>query len=209
MTKDEEKVTEFQAPSPDPGSSAGSFNKRFYTPRTFLRALGAILSHLSALQDTVRSRRVSRALGEKIMMAVTQVNGCRYCAYFHTRMALRAGVAADEIGKLLAAEIGDFPEDEAVALAFAQHWAETAGHPDPEAERRFREFYGPQVSADLLNWMRVINFGNLAGNTVDAFLSRLRGAPAQDSNPVGEFLLFLLCAPFTLPLLAPMRRTQA
>ena len=182
------------------------FNKRYYTPRSFFRDMREMASRRSQIRETARSGRVDPAFVEKIMMAVTAVNGCRYCAYFHTRMALRAGVAADEIGKLLAAEIGDFPEDEAVALAFAQHWAETAGHPDPEAERRFREFYGPQVSADLLNWMRVINFGNLAGNTVDAFLSRLRGAPAQDSNPVGEFLLFLLCAPFTLPLLAPMRR---
>lgn len=202
-------MTASQDSRPYARSVGGNFNKRFYTPRTFLRGLGDILSHLSALQDTVRSQRVNRAFGEKIMMAVTQVNGCRYCAYFHTRMALRAGVAPDEIGKILGAEIGDFPDNEAVALAFAQHWAETAGHPDPEAKRRFREFYGPQVSADLLNWMRVINFGNLAGNSVDAFLSRLRGAPAQDSSLIGEFLLFLLCAPFTLPLLAPMRRTEA
>ena len=207
--KDEGKMTNIQVPTPKTKSPAGSFNKRFYTPRSFLRDLRAILSHLSAFEDTARGRRVSRAFAEKIMMSVTQVNGCRYCAYFHTRMALRAGVAPDEIKKLLAAELGDSPDDEAVALAYAQHWAETAGHPDPEAKRRFREFYGPQVSADILNWMRMINFGNLAGNTVDAFLSRLRGAPAQDSNPIGEFLLFLLCAPFTLPLLATMRRAQA
>jgi AhpD family alkylhydroperoxidase len=189
-------------------SHAANFNKRFYTPRTFLYGLRELVSHLGDLEKTARSGRVSRAFAEKIMMAVTQVNGCRYCAYFHTRMALRAGVMPGEIGKLLAAEIGDFPKDEAVALAYAQHWAETAGQPDLEAERRFRAYYGPQVSNDILNWMRVINFGNLTGNTVDAFLSRLRGAPALDSNPVGELLLFLLCAPFTLPLLARMRRAQ-
>ena len=143
------------------------------------------------------------------MMAVTQVNGCRYCAYFHTKLALREGVPPDEIERLLGQEMGDFPEEEAVALAFAQHWAETAGHADPEAESRFRAYYGRQVSADVLNWMRMINFGNLAGNTVDAFLSRLRGAPAKGSNPLGEFLIFLLCAPLTLPLLGRIRRAQA
>jgi AhpD family alkylhydroperoxidase len=202
-------MTNIQYPIPNTQSPAPSFNKRFYTPRTFLRDLWAILSHLSAFKDTARSQRVSRAFAEKIMMAVTEVNGCRYCSYFHTRMALQAGVTPDEIGHILAAEIGDFPADEGVALAYAQHWAETAGHPDPEAEHRFREFYGPQVSADILNWMRMINFGNLAGNSVDAFLSRLRGVPARDSNPVGEVLLFLLCAPFTLPLLATIRRAKA
>ncbi|MGC9335564.1 MAG: carboxymuconolactone decarboxylase family protein, partial [Anaerolineae bacterium] len=55
----------------------------------------------------------------------------------------------------------------------AQHWAETAGQTDPEAERRFREYYGPVVSNDILNWMRMINMGNLMGNSLDAVLYRL------------------------------------
>jgi AhpD family alkylhydroperoxidase len=149
------------------------FKKRFYTPRTLFRDLREILTHMAKFRETARSGRVSRAFAEKIMIAVTQVNDCRYCARFHTKLALTAGVPAGEIEKIMASEIGEFPEEEAVALAFAQHWAETAGHPDPEAERRFREYYGTQVSADILNWMRMINFGNLAGNTWDAILWRL------------------------------------
>ena len=149
------------------------FRKRFYTPRTMLHDLRDILAHLSEFRETARSGRVSRAFAEKVMMAVTQVNGCRYCAYFHTRMALREGVPLEEIERIVAADIDEFPPDEALALAFAQHWAETAGHPDPEAERRFRDYYGPQASADILNWMRMINFGNLAGNTWDAILWKL------------------------------------
>jgi AhpD family alkylhydroperoxidase len=187
---------------------SGEFRKRFHTPRTFFRDLWNILVSMPAFLDTFHSGRVSRSFAEKIMMAVTRVNGCRYCAYFHARMALREGVSPDEIAKLLALEVGGFPEEEAVALAFAQHWVETAGHPNPEAEGRFCEYYGPQVSADIYNWMRMISFGNLAGNSVDAFLSRLRGAPARGSNPIGEFLLFLLCAPFTLPLLGRIRRAH-
>jgi hypothetical protein len=89
-------------------------------------------------------------------------------------MALKEGIPPDQIRKILSGEIGDFPEEEAVALAFAQHWAETAGNPDPEAERRFRDYYGPQISADILNWMRMIRMGNLTGNTLDAVLWKLR-----------------------------------
>jgi AhpD family alkylhydroperoxidase len=149
------------------------FEKRFYTPRTLLHDLRDILAHMGEFRDTVRSRRVSRAFAEKIMMAVTAVNGCRYCAWFHTKLALQEGVPPEEIQQILGKEVDDFTEDEAVALAFAQHWAEMAGHPDPEAERRFRDYYGPQISADILNWMRMINTGNLLGNTWDAILWRL------------------------------------
>lgn len=188
--------------------TSSEFRKRFHTPRTFFHDLWNILVSMPGFLDTLRSGRVSRSFAEKIMIAVTRVNSCRYCAYFHVRMALREGVSPDEIAKLLALEVGGLPEDEAVALAFAQHWAETAGHPNPGAEHRFCEYYGPQVSADIYNWMRMISFGNLAGNNVDAFLSRLHGAPAQGSNPIGEFLLFLLCAPFTLPLLGRIRQAR-
>ncbi len=149
------------------------FRKRTYTPRTLFRDLRDVSKGLPAFRDTARSKRVSRAFAEKIMLAVSQVNGCRYCAYGHTRMALKQGVSPEEIEQIMAAELGGFPEKEAIALAFAQHWAETGGQPDPEAERRFREYYGPVVSADILNWMRMINMGNLMGNTFDAVLYRL------------------------------------
>jgi AhpD family alkylhydroperoxidase len=148
------------------------FDKRFYTPRSFFRDLREIVARRSAIRETARSGRVSRAFAEKIMMAVTAVNRCRYCARYHTRLALQEGIPLDEIEKILALELGDFPHEEAVALAFAQHWAETEGQPDPDAESRFLETYGPQVSADILNWMRVITMGNLLGNSWDALLWR-------------------------------------
>lgn len=151
-----------------------SFNKRSYTPRTLVADLRGVLAHMPEFIETARAGRVSRAFAEKIMIAVTAVNDCRYCARFHTGMALKEGIPPDEIRKILSGEIGDFPEEEAVALAFAQHWAETAGDPDPEVERRFRDYYGPEISADILNWMRMIRMGNLMGNTLDAVLWRLR-----------------------------------
>lgn len=149
------------------------FKKRFYTPRTFFRDLRGILSGLPSFRDTIRSGRVNGAFAEKITLAVTQLNGCRYCAYGHTRMALKEGVSPEEIERIMEAELGGFPEEEAVALAFAQHWAETAGRPDPKPEARFREYYGPVVSGDILNWMRMIQMGNLMGNTLDAVRYRL------------------------------------
>jgi AhpD family alkylhydroperoxidase len=149
------------------------FKKRSYTPRSFFRDLREMLARRSEIRDTARSGRVSQAFAEKIMMAVTAVNGCRYCAYFHTRQALAEGVSQDEIARILALELDEFPPEEAVALAFAQHWAETAGQPDPEAEHRFRGTYGPQVSNDIMNWIRMITMGNLMGNSWDALLWRI------------------------------------
>ena len=148
------------------------FDKRFYTPRSFFHDLRELVARRSEIRETARSGRVSRAFAEKIMMAVTAVNRCRYCARYHTRLALKEGIPQDEIARILSLELDDFPPEEAVALAFAQHWAETEGHPDPEAERRFYETYGPRVSADILNWIQLITMGNLLGNSWDALLHR-------------------------------------
>ena len=149
------------------------FDKRYYTPRSFIRDLRELLACRSEIREAASSGRVSRAFVEKIMMAVTAVNQCRYCARYHTRLALAEGISQDEIARILALELDEFPPEEAVALAFAQHWAETEGHPDPETERRFHETYGPQVSADIMNWIQLITMGNLLGNSWDALLYRV------------------------------------
>ena len=39
-----------------------------------------------------------------LMMAVTAVNECRYCSYYHVRESLRVGLSADEISELTAGE---------------------------------------------------------------------------------------------------------
>jgi AhpD family alkylhydroperoxidase len=140
---------------------SNSFQKRIYTARSFSSDMRDVIQHFPQMRETMRSRRVSRAFIEKIMLVISQVNGCRYCSYFHTRMALTSGVDEVEIEKLMALETGDFPPEQAVALAFAQHYAESGCCPDPEAEERFRSYYGLQVSGDMMNVMRMIKMGNL------------------------------------------------
>jgi hypothetical protein len=56
-----------------------------------------------------------------------------------------------------------------------------------------------------MNAIRMIKMGNLAGNTVDAFISRLKGAPAPGSSVLWEAVFFLLSLPVTVPMLIKMR----
>jgi AhpD family alkylhydroperoxidase len=181
------------------------FNKRFYHPSGFLKDLVEIFRERGSIVATFRSRRLSRTFIEKIMLVVTRVNGCRYCAYGHTHLALRSGVEPEEIEQLMALEIGSFPPDQAIALAFAQHSAETGSQPDPQAVQRLEDYYGREISRDIQNVIRMITMGNLSGNAVDAFLSRLAGRPAVESRLLSELFLFLLLAPVLIPLLLMMK----
>jgi AhpD family alkylhydroperoxidase len=171
---------------------AAGFDKRIFSVRSFLASLADLAAHFGDLRDARRQRRVSKAFAEKIMLAVTQVNGCRYCSYAHSLMALKAGVSDAEVAQLLAREIGSFPKEEAVALAFAQHYAERGGRPEEEAWRKLEAFYGPETARSIMSYIRMITIGNLFGNTVDAFLSRLAGKPARDSNALSELAVLTL-----------------
>ncbi len=171
--------------------STGAFSKRIYTWPTFKTSIEETFSHLDDLRFAVRAGRVSKAFSEKIMLAVTRVNGCRYCAYGHTRAALAAGVSESELRRIMSGELGDFPEQEAVALTFAQHYAECSCQPEPAAWQRLVATYGSETAGDILAYIRMITFGNLYGNTFDALLSRLAGRPADHSSLRAELGILL------------------
>jgi AhpD family alkylhydroperoxidase len=107
------------------------------------------------------------------MLAVTAVNGCRYCSYFHTKQALKSGVTAEEIRDLLAGDVANCPQDEAIAVAYAQHWAESNTHPDPEAVKRLQQTYGGEKAEAIHLMLRMICIGNLLGNSWDYLIYRI------------------------------------
>ena len=181
--------------------SQAGYLKRIYTPRSLLRDFQGILDHSHEFIWAVRSRLISRAFSEKIMLAVTAVNGCRYCSYAHARTALDSGISPQEVDLLLSGEIGHVSPQEAPALFFAQHYAESGGHPIPEMVQELVETYGQEKAQGILATIRMITLGNLSGNTFDALLSRLRGHPAEGSS-LGSELVTLALLVLGTPLLA-------
>jgi len=152
------------------------------------RTYGSLRAASHDLATTLRhvgAARADRALvppdmRERIMLAVTQVNGCRWCSYMHTGMALRAGVPPGEVRSLLGACVDGCPDGEVTALLYAQHWADTQGHADPSARERLVEAYSPERAEAIERVVRTMNTANLVGNTIDAVMSRLtRGGWAR------------------------------
>lgn len=136
------------------------------------------------------------------MLVVTAVNSCPYCAWFHAKKALLAGLPKEQINSMLSLQFTVHPDDyETVALLYAQHFAETNRQPDESMTKKLFEYYGKKTAQHIILAIRLIYFGNLSGNTFDAFLSRLKGKPAENSNVIFEFLFFLISAPILLPAL--------
>jgi AhpD family alkylhydroperoxidase len=150
------------------------FRKRTYrNPRDFVSDLWFPIRNRSRLREMTREGLISQAFRERLMLAVTAVNGCRYCSYFHSRQALRSGIRTEEIRELLAGDVANCPQDEAVAVAYAQHWAESNAHPEPEAVERLRQTYGPGKAEAIHLILRMIRMANLLGNSWDYLICRI------------------------------------
>ena len=149
----------------------GKCRKRTYKNlKAFFRDLFFPVINRARLKDT---RSISPAFRERLMLAVTGVNGCRYCSYFHARQALKSGVTSLEITRLLSGDFADCPKDETVAVLYAQHWAEANARPDGEAVKRLQQAYGIQKTETIHVVLQMIRLGNLLGNSWDCMLFRL------------------------------------
>ncbi|MDD2592001.1 MAG: carboxymuconolactone decarboxylase family protein [Erysipelotrichaceae bacterium] len=112
---------------------------------------------------------------ERIMLAVTEVNGCDICSYAHTKMALESGMSENEIKNMLAANLEDVPSAQVMAIMFAQHYAETNGNPSSESWQRIVDEYGDITAYGILAAIRIIMMGNVLGIPWSAFMKRLKG----------------------------------
>jgi len=150
------------------------FGKRTYSgPIAFLSDWIYLLSHVRRVALAVGKKGVSPQFRERLMLAVTQVNKCRYCAYAHTKAALAEGVPQEQVRQLMSGAFEGCPEDELPALAYAQHWAEAGGKPDPAIRQKIVDTYGREKADAIELVMRLICACNYTGNAVDLVLFRL------------------------------------
>lgn len=178
------------------------YTRKIYTARLLFHDLGFLLANIPNIRGAQKNKKLGKAFMEKVMTVVTAVNGCRYCEWFHAKQAASSGISDEEIKNLFKLQFhADASDFELQALLYAQHYAETNRKPDQEMTDKLLEYYGHETTKHIMLMIRMIFFGNLSGNTFDAFLSRLQGVKAENSNLVFEFLFFLINAPVLLPFL--------
>lgn len=147
--------------------------RTYRSPRQLWNDLVCVLRQRHQIRPLMRGQRLSPAFRERLMLAVTQTNRCRYCAAFHGYLAQHAGVSARETGLLLDGIVGDSPAAEQPALLYARQWAASNAAPGDEARRQLVEHYGAATAQDIELALRLIRIGNLSGNLVDLAAYRL------------------------------------
>lgn len=154
---------------PSPGEAAEEFRKRTLSIQSFLAGSSWFVRNLPRLIRATLTNRVDDQFREKILLAVTAANDCRYCARVHASVASNAGIEDETIDRILKSDIdGAVSEAEKPALLFALHYAETDGNPAPNMLAAVEAAYDPTTAADIVVFTRAMHFANLLGNTVDA-----------------------------------------
>jgi AhpD family alkylhydroperoxidase len=177
------------------------FSKRIHTVIDFLYHLDLLISHPAARKRAKKNSDIHIKFIERIMLAVTQVNGCRLCSYAHTKMALENGLEQKEISALLSGNLQTAPTAEHKALLFSQYYAETNGHPEKTEWCELVKTYGKQNAEAILVNIRIIMFGNIYGNTMDAFMHRLKLRGSKESSLFRELGILVGIIPILLVLL--------
>ncbi|HET59233.1 MAG TPA: carboxymuconolactone decarboxylase family protein [Chloroflexi bacterium] len=147
--------------------------RRYPSLRSALADFKFMRAHRADIRDAMRNSDVDEAFRERLMLAVTQVNGCRYCSYFHAREALRVGISSVELAAVSSFDFADSPPEQQPALLYAQHWAESDTHPDNEIREHMLTLYGEETLKAIEMVLRMIRMGNLMGNTFDYVLFKI------------------------------------
>lgn len=159
------------------------------------------LRTLKYLRENSKNNQISSQFKERIMLAVTEVNGCEICSYGHTKFALEEGMSNEEIKSILTGNLEKIPSDEMPAILFAQHYADTKGHPTKEAWNRIVLEYGEEKALGILGAIRMIMVGNAYGIAISALKNRIKGEKSGKTSLSYELkiiLSFILALPVSL-----------
>lgn len=160
--------------------------KRKFSFKEMYRAFVLIPSVISKLRKNKKSKLISNDFIERLQLAVTEVNGCAACSYAHTQMALKQGMSNEEINSFLVGDGRFINPEEAKAIVFAQHFADSRGLPNQDAYQAVIDEYGEEKSSIILAASQIMFAGNIYGIPLSALQSRFRGKSFKGSSLVYE-----------------------
>lgn len=178
------------------------YHNKLYSLFEFYRIVYlAIFSSFNFI-SAKRKKLLTKQFTERIMIAVTEVNGCAYCSYAHTKMALESGMSEEEIQNMFKGVMEDVPKEEIHAVVFGQHYAESRGRPSKKSWEEIVEIYGLKKAKGILGAIRIMMFGNAQGIAWGSFLDRFKKGKKKDPRSNIFYELGMMLAMFIYPFIA-------
>ena len=167
------------------------FFKKKFSHGDLYRSLVLTIRSIKYIKMNKKEKLVSGQFQERIMLAVSEVNGCEVCSYAHTKIALEEGMDPEEISSILIGNLENSPKEEAVGILFAQHYSDNNKMATKEAWRRLVQEYGQDRALVILAYTRMITSGNIYGMAISALRTRLKGQPSGKTSLLYEFSMII------------------
>jgi len=173
--------------------------RKLFGPLEGFASLYKSFRDMHFLKNAKKKNLINEKFQERIMLSITQVNGCPLCSYYHTQAALESGIDDEEVKALLEGELSDAPKEEREALLFAQHYADSRSHYSKKAYEQILREYGREKTQGVLAAIEMITVGNTYGMPFGSFLSHFsRDKSKKDarSSILYELLMIVTVVPF-------------
>lgn len=146
---------------------------------------------MRVLINNKKTKLLNSQFVERLLLVVTEVNGCAACSYQHTQMALEQGMTNEEITSFLSGKDDFIETTEAKAIMFAQHFADTKWYPQKKTYDSIVEEYWKKEARVILSACQLMLAGNIYWIPFSAFVSRLKWKPYVGSNVFYELTMLV------------------
>jgi AhpD family alkylhydroperoxidase len=126
---------------------------------------------------------------ERIMLAITEVNGCDMCSYVHTKIALQAGMSNEEIKNILGGELKDVPYEEITSVLFAKDYAFNKEVIDPSFKTKLEQQYGKPKAYAICKAAEMITMTTSMGISMKNLRDTIMFKHHKGSNVLTEVLI--------------------
>lgn len=185
-----------------PASPFGGFKKRTISAPQLAGSVVSLAPELGTFYRIWVKGEFDPGFREELMLAVSKLNGCRFCSWGHHEWAAIAGVPDEELAKLEQLEAAGFNRRKWLAISYVRALVNgDFKRVPPELRRAMQHKYSRREIREIELIARIMDIGNRSSNTFDAMLSRLKGVAAKDSRIIDELILsgvFLAVAPVVL-----------
>lgn len=165
--------------------------ERIFRFKEHLTLLNEGIKGLVYAKRNKKRRLVTKQFKERLMLAVTEVNGCTMCSYVHTKLSLSAGMDIAEIRKILNGDLDDISNEEMIGVLFAQHYADSKENPSEETVERLNDYYGNDRAVMIVHLLKVITLTNSLGINFNLMKERLLFKRNKQSSFLNEFGIIL------------------
>ena len=172
------------------------------TAPQFVGGIASLVPELKTVYGVWVRNELDPGFREELMLAVSQLNDCRFCTWGHHEWAQISGVSNEELAQLESLDPSGFDRRKWVAISYVRALVKrNFKGVQPELRRAVQHKFSPQEIRQIELVARVMDIGNRGSNTWEAMVSRMRGVPAPGSRILDELVLsgaFLATAPIVL-----------